>query len=201
MQLVLTTQVVRQRLLSTMLPLVPRLRHLLRRRWPLLLSLLVWASRTRVNRISSPVMRISTGRAMIGVTGKDKEDRSSLPPATGSEVLVRCWGANLGGLPRNTGNRASTGAGARIRTRPVIASTDVRMFKQGLPGRGSRFNWISNLPRTRMLSQAYRIPRTCIPRLWSRRQRLRAHLPSACQRIGIRRRRRDLQRSHQQATR
>ena len=181
--------------------MAPLPRRPLQLRWPLLLSPLVWASRTRVNRISSPVMRISTGRATIGVTGKGKEDRSFLPPATGSEVLVRCWGANLGGLRRNTGNRARTGAVARIRTRPGTASTDVRRCKHRPPGQGSRFSWTSNLPRTHMLSQAYQIRRTCIPRPWSRRQRLRAHRPSACQRIGIRRRRRDLQRSHQQATR
>jgi hypothetical protein len=193
--------VVRRRLRSTTLPLAPLPRRPLQLRWPLLLSLLVWASRTRVNRTSSPVMRISIGRATIGVTGKDKEDLSFLPPATGSEVLVRCWGANLGGLRQNTGNRARTGAVARTRTRPVTASTDVRRCKHRPPGQGSRFSWTSNLPRTHMLFQAYRTLRTCIPRLWSRRQRLRAHHPSACQRIGIRRRRRDLQRSHQRATR
>lgn len=191
---------VRQQLRSITLPLVPRPRHLLRRRWPLLLSLLVWASRTKVNRISSPVMRISIGRATTGVTGKGKQDHSFLPLATGSEVPVRCWGANLGGLRRNTGNRAKTGAAARNLTRPVTASTGVRRCKHRPPGQGSRFNWISNLPRTHMLSQAYQIRRTCIPRLWSRRQRLRAHHPSACQKIGTRGRR-DLQRSHQRATR
>lgn len=183
-----------------MLPSALRPRRPLQLRWPLLPSLLVWASRTRVNRISSPVMRISTGRAMIGGTAKAKEDRSSLLLATGSEVLVRCWEANLGGLRRNTGIRAKTGAAARNLTRPVTANTDVRRCKHRPPGQGSRFSWTSNLPRTRMLSQAYQIPRTCIPRLWSRRRRLRAHLLSACQRIGIRRRR-GLQRSHQRATR
>lgn len=193
---------VRQRPRSITLPLALRPRRPLQLRWPLLLSPLVWASRTRVNRISSPVMRISTGRATIGVTGKGKEDRSFLPPATGSEVLVRCWGANLGGLRRNTGNRARTGAVARMRNRPrqVIANTDVRRCKHRPQGQVSRFNWTSNLPRTHIPLQAYRIRRTCIPRLWSRRQRLRAHLLSACQKIGTRRRR-DLQRSHQQATR
>lgn len=151
-------------------------------------------------------MRISIGRAMMrGLSGVGRGSRCmdrdtdtdrvetgvqgmragmgvregvSCRPGIGNEAPVRCWEIRNGPLPRR--NRIRTPGERGIRGNTLGRRSKPRTRR---PDPGSRSSWISNRKRPRVW-EGSRIPRTCTPRLLSRRRLLLGRPRSVCLEIG-----------------